>query len=450
MPVPEFDLIVVGGGSAGVRAARVAAGHGARVLLIEASRLGGTCVIRGCVPKKLLVYASQVTEHFAEAAGYGWQLGEPPRLDWHLLIRRVHGEVARLEAIYQRMLAEAGVQCIQGRARLVSSDRVQVDGQSWQGRRILLATGARPAVPRFPGAQHALTSDQMFELSDLPRRIVVVGGGYIGCEFAGILHGLGAQVILVHRGDRLLSGFDEDLRGYLTDEVVRRGIDLRLHTEVERIERPGDGSLRVHVTGRAQAIPCDAVLMATGRVPDTASLGRDVAGVATGDQGEIRVDAHSRTGVPHVFAAGDCTGRMMLTPVAIREAQAVVDREFGGQEVPPLDYALVPKAVFSQPPVASVGLSEAEAHAAGHEVEIFKADFRPLKHAISGREERMFLKMVVERSTQVVLGAHLGGADAPEILQAIAVAVRAGLTKADFDRTVGIHPTAAEEWVTLR
>ncbi len=446
MPEPEYDLFVIGAGSGGVRAARMAAAAGARVAVAEASRLGGTCVNLGCIPKKLMVYAAHYAEDFRDARGYGWSVG-PTRFDWATFRDRKDREIARLNRIYGDLLRGAGVEIVRGRARLTAPGEVEVDGTRHRARNILVATGSAPHLPEVPGIEHAITSDEVFHLKDLPRRIVIVGGGYIAVEFAGILRGLGVEVIQLYRGPLFLRGFDADLRSALAEEMRAKGIDLRFEARVAALERARDGLIAVLEDG--SRIEADQVLYATGRRPLTAGLGLEEAGVGLREDGAIEVDRYSRTRVPGIFAIGDVTDRLNLTPVAIHEAMCLVRTLFEGHPTAP-DHENVPRAVFSQPPLATVGLSEDEARGRFGKGSFYRSAVRPLRHTLSENPERSVVKLVVDGATNRVVGAHMLGLDAPEIIQGIAIAVKAGLTKADFDATVGIHPTSAEEFVTLR
>ncbi len=443
----DFDLYVIGAGSGGVRASRIAAGHGARVAICEDSRVGGTCVIRGCVPKKLMSYAAHFAEDFEDAAGFGWQV-ERARFSWPEFLQRKDAEIDRLNRIYLKLLADSGVTLHEGRGRLVDAHTVEVNGKRYTAERILVAVGGRPMKPDFPGSEHALTSDEIFHIPELPRRMVIVGGGYIAVEFAGIFNALGTEVHLLYRGEQILRGFDADVRRVLAREMQARGVHIHLHTQVERVDKSVDGSLHVHLRG-GDTLEVDTFLCATGRVPRTEGLGLERAGVYVNEKGEIPVDHDARTNVPHIFAVGDVTGRIALTPVAIKEGHAFADTQFGGKPWFP-SHENVPSAVFSQPPVASVGLSEGEAHTLHEDLDIYLSEFRPLKHTLSGREEKTMMKLVVCRETDRVLGCHMVGPDAPEIMQGVAIAIQCGATKAQFDATVGIHPTAAEELVTMR
>ncbi len=449
MTDPDFDLFVIGAGSAGVRAARMSAGFGARVAVAEMYRPGGTCVIRGCIPKKLLVYAAHYREDFEDARAYGWSAN--PEFSWQTLLANKNNEIARLEDIYRTLLKSSGVRLIEGRARLVDAHTVEVAGGRYRAQNILVATGGWPTLPAVPGTEHCITSNEALELADLPRRVLVVGGGYIAAEFTGIFHGLGSAVTLAYRGEQILRGFDLDVRQHLSQELVRRGVDLRLDCAVANVERRADGSLEARLVsgGRGTNVVVDAVLFATGRHANTADLGLDAAGVKLREDGAVLVDRFSRSSVAHIFAVGDVTQRIALTPIAIREGAAVANTLFGGTATS-ADHVHVPHAVFSLPPVGTVGLSEAQARERGVAVQIYKTSFRPLKYTLSGRNERTLMKLVVDGDSDRVLGAHMVGPDAPEIIQGVAIAVKAGLTKRDFDATVAIHPTAAEELVTLR
>ena len=445
----DFDLFVIGAGSGGVRAARVAARLGARVAIAENHRLGGTCVIRGCVPKKLMVLAAHFGEDFEDAVGFGWEAAHPV-FSWQGLTEARNREVERLSGIYGRLLADAGVETISGTARIVGPGSVEVGDRSFSCKHILIATGGWPFVPDIPGAEHAATSNEVFELGTPPKRVLVVGGGYIAVEFAGIFHGLGAEVCLSYRGEQILRGFDGDVRAHLSEEMCRKGIDVALGSSVSAIRKRDDGWFEVAGENLAAAQqPFDLVMYATGRAPNTAGLGLEKVGIETDAQGGIVVDAWGTTSVPGIHAVGDVTNRIALTPVAIREGQALAMTLFGDGKAS-ADHDCVPSAVFSQPPVATVGLSEEDALARHEAIAVYSARFRPMKHTLSGREERTLMKLVVDPVSDRVLGAHMVGPDAPEIIQGIAIAVKMGATKADFDATVGIHPTAAEEFVTLR
>lgn len=445
----DYDLFTIGAGSGGVRASRMAGQFGARVGIAENYRIGGTCVIRGCIPKKLLTYAAHYAEDLEDARGYGWTIAGAS-FSWPALIENKNREIARLSGIYADVLAKAGVTVIEGTAKLLDAHTVAIGERRVTAQNILIATGGWPGKPAIPGIEHAITSNEAFELPALPRRVLLVGGGYVAVEFAGIFRGLGAEVTLSYRGEQILRGFDDDLRRHLRGEMEKKGVRVLLASDVSRIARRADGTLEAAVSGLpGNILACDTVLYATGRTPNTARLGLAEAGVRLDEEGGVVVDGFCRSSVANIYAVGDVTHRIALTPVAIREGAAVATTLFGGIETP-VDHDDVPSAVFSQPPVGTVGLSEGKAVAKLGKVDIYKASFRPLRHTLSGRDERTLMKLVVEAATQRVVGAHMVGAEAPEIIQGIAIAVKAGLTKAQFDATVGIHPTAAEEFVTLR
>jgi len=442
----DFDLFTIGAGSGGVRASRMASSYGAKVAIAEESRVGGTCVIRGCVPKKLMVYAAHFHEDFADAVNYGWAIGEA-HFDWATLIANKDREIDRLNGIYKKLLAGSNVTLLEQRAVLVDRHTVAVGDRKITAKNILLAVGGWPQKPDLPGIEHAITSNEVFHLPSLPNRVVVVGGGYIAVEFAGVFAGLGAAVTQLYRGPQILRGFDDDLRHFLAAEIGKKGIDLRVNSDVVAIEKTADGLRVVLLDG--STIAADCVLYATGRQPKTDGLGLEAVGVATGSDSAIKVDTYSQTNIDNIHAIGDCTNRVNLTPVAIKEGVAYADTVFGDRPWP-MDHTSIASAVFSQPPVATVGLTEAEARKQYRAIDIYKANFKPLKHTISGRDERTLMKLVVDRESQVVLGAHMVGLDAAEIIQGIAIAVKMRATKQQFDQTVAIHPTAAEEFVTMR
>lgn len=442
----DFDLFVLGAGSAGVRASRMSAGYGARVAVAEDDRLGGTCVNVGCIPKKLFVLASHFSEDFEDAAGYGWSVG-PRSFDWPTLIRNKDTEITRLNGVYQRLLDDAGVERISGRATIVDAHTVEVGDRRYTAEHLLVAVGSWPHLPDIPGIEHAISSNEAFHLEQLPARAAIVGGGYIGVEFAGIFNGLGVETIQIYRGPLFLRGFDDDLRKTLAEEMPKKGIRLRFDTDVSEIRREQDG-LHLQLTDGSRLV-VDQVLYATGRRPKTGDLGLEKAGVELGEHGEILVDAYSRSSVPSIWALGDVTDRLNLTPMAIAEAIAFARTVFGGEPTSP-DHADVATAVFSQPPIGTVGLTEAEAREQLGRVDVYRSSFRPLKHTLTGRDEKTLMKLLVDPKTDRVVGAHMIGADAAEILQGIGIAVKLGATKAQFDATIGIHPTAAEEFVTMR
>jgi glutathione reductase (NADPH) len=441
----DFDLFVIGGGSGGVRAARMSAQHGAKVAIAEEYRWGGTCVIRGCVPKKLMVYASTFAEAFEDAAGFGWTVGES-RFDWSTLIANKDKEIDRLEGIYGRILESNGVTSFAQRAEIVDPHTVKLaDGKSVSTKHILVATGGTPFVPEFEGSEYAITSNEIFHLDALPRRAVVVGGGYIASEFAGILNGLGSDVTQVYRRDLILRGFDNEVRRHVSDEMAKKGITFHYDKDISKIEK-GDALTITFTDGTTTE--ADAVLYATGRIPNTAGLGLEAAGVKLGTKGEVVVDDWSQTNIPSIYAVGDVTDRMALTPVAIREGAAFSETVFNANPTKP-DHALVPTAVFTQPEIGTVGLSEEQARTEG-EIEVYAASFRPMLHTLSGRDEKMLMKMIVAKDSQRVLGVHIIGHGAGEMIQMAGIAVKMGATKADFDRTVAVHPTASEELVTMK
>ena len=446
----QYDLFVIGGGSGGVRAARVAAQRGARVALAEAAALGGTCVNVGCIPKKLYSYAAHYAHDFEEAAGFGWDIASPS-FDWNRLKVNRAREIALLNGVYEQLLVAAGGELLRGWAELLDGHTVQLrttEGvQRYTARHILLATGGAPVVPSFPGREHVLTSNDMFDLDPFPRRLLVVGGGYIGCEFASIFNGLGARVTQLYRGRQLLRGFDDDVRDFIAEELRKGGVDLRLGIDVRSIAKTTDGLEVTLVDGSELTV--DTVLYATGRNPNANRMGLEVAGIAQGKNGAVIVDDQYRTSVPSVHAIGDVTARVQLTPVAIGEPMALVDHLFGTGERS-MGYDFIPTAVFTHPAIGTVGYTEVQARERFGQVAVYRTDFKPLKHTLSGSTERTFMKLLVDTASDRVVGLHMVGADAGEIVQGFAVAMKAGATKAVFDSTVGIHPTAAEEFVTLR
>ena len=444
----ELDLFVIGGGSGGVRAARIAAQHGARVMLAEEYRLGGTCVIRGCVPKKLLVYASRFRGEFEDAAGYGWTLSQPS-FDWPTLIANKDREIARLEAAYAATLKRAGVAVVKSRAGLVDAHTVQLaNGERIRAAHVLICTGGAPSFgDRIAGLEHAISSNEAFHLAELPRRVLIQGGGYIAVEFAGIFAGLGSHVTLVYRGENILRGFDDDVRHHLRMDMEKHGIKVITGCKVAGIERNGP-HLSAHLTG-GNRIPADCVMFAVGRMPNVAKLGLHETGIQIGKNGGIAVDEYSRTSVANVYAVGDVTNRVNLTPVAIREGHAFADTVFGGKPTA-VDHTNVPTAVFSDPEVGAVGLTEAQARERLAQTDIYKAMFKPLKATLSGRDATVLLKLVVDGHSGRVVGCHVVGEGAAEMVQLAAVAIKMHATKADFDATMALHPTTAEELVTMR
>ena len=444
----EFDLFVIGAGSGGVRAARFAAGFGARVAVAESRYLGGTCVNVGCVPKKLLVHGAHFPEDFEQATGFGWSVGET-QFDWPTLIANKNREIQRLNGIYRNLLVNSGVTLLEGHARLLGPHEVEVDGQRYSARHILIATGGWPQVPDIPGKELAITSNEAFYLDQLPRRVLVVGGGYIAVEFASIFHGLGAQTSLIYRQELFLRGFDGAVRQHLKEELEKKKLDLLFSTDIARIERQADGSLLATLKDGRQ-LETDCVFYATGRRPMLDNLGLENTGVALNDKGFIQVNERFETSVPSILAIGDVIGRVQLTPVALAEGMAVARRLFRPEEYRPVDYNLIPTAVFSLPNIATVGLSEEQAREQGYEVKVFESRFRPMKLTLTENQERILMKLVVDAGSDRVLGCHMVGPDSGEIIQGLAVALKAGATKSVFDETLGIHPTAAEEFVTMR
>ena len=448
MPEFDFDLFVIGAGSGGVRAARMAAQCGARVAIAENDRVGGTCVIRGCIPKKLLVYASHYAEDFEDARSYGWSVGETT-FSWPDLIAAKDREISRLSSIYVENIEKSGATLMRGEASVIEPNQLAIGGKRIRAKYILVATGGRPVKPAIPGIEHAITSNEAFHLETLPKRILIVGGGYIAVEFAGIFNGLGSKVTLSYRGEQLLRGFDADIRSHLSEQMQHKGIRVLLGSKVASLARRADGAIDASMNGAGGETAFDAVMVATGRDPNTTGLGLAESGVNLDARGGVMVDEFSRSSVASIYAVGDVTNRIALTPVAIREGAAVATTLFGGTEVA-TQHDNIPSAVFSQPPVATVGLSQDAALAKYGSVEVYKARFRPLRHTLTGRYEYSMMKLIVYTASQRVIGAHMVGADAPEIIQGIAIAVNAGLTKAQFDATTAIHPTAAEEFVTMR
>mgnify|MGYP001263545289 CR=1 FL=1 len=444
----EYDLFVIGAGSGGVRASRVAAAHGAKVAVAEEYRVGGTCVIRGCVPKKLLVYGSHFAEDLEDAQNYGWTI-DKMSFDWPKLRDHVLADVDRLNGLYTQTLENNGVERFLERATVTGPNSVKLaSGREISAKYILIAVGCWPAMPEVSGIEHAVSSNEMFHLEKLPKRLVVIGGGYIAMEFAGIFNALGSQVTLCNRSEALLRSYDRALVDRLVQISMARGMDIKLNAPFERIEKDSDGTLQVHV-GRGDPIPADVVLVATGRKPNTAGLGLESAGVELGKDGAITVDDHGKTSCDSIYAVGDVTDRVQLTPVAIREGQAFADTLFGDKPTK-VDYDCIPSVVFSHPPLAGVGLTEGDARNKLGKVRVYSSDFRPMKNVFANRAERGLYKMVVHDASDRVVGLHMIGPDAPEILQAAAIAVKAGLTKADFDATVALHPSMAEELVLMR
>lgn len=442
----DFDLFVIGAGSGGVRAARMAAGFGARVAIAEDRYMGGTCVNVGCVPKKLYVYASEFGKAFSDAKEFGWE-SAAKKFDWATLRDNKKTEITRLNAIYRNLLAGVDAELIDGRARIIDANTVAVGEEHYRAKKILIATGGWPHIPEFPGSDLAVSSNEIFDLDSFPQRIVIVGGGYIAVEFAGIFNGLGAQVTQLYRGPLFLRGFDADIRAHASQEILKSGVDLRFEVNVETIERGPDG-LHLQLND-GTTLAADTVLYATGRKPHLDGLGLENVNVELTKSGSIAVDEHFSTTESGIYALGDCTDTMELTPIALAEGMAFARRQFG-QLHPSVDYDFIPTAVFCQPNIGTVGFTEDEAKVEFGEITLYKSVFRPMKHTISGRDEKTFMKLIVETASDRVVGVHMMGPDAGEIIQGIAIALKAGATKAVFDSTIGIHPTAAEEFVTMR
>jgi len=444
----DFDLYVIGAGSGGVRAARFAAGFGAKVAVAESRYLGGTCVNVGCVPKKLLVYGAHFAEDFEQSSGFGWSLGEP-NFDWATLIANKDREINRLNGIYRNLLVNSGVTLHEAHAKIVGPHEVEVNGERFTAKNILIATGGWPQIPEIPGHEHAISSNQAFFLKELPKRVLLVGGGYIAVEFAGIFHGLGANTTLLYRGDLFLRGFDGSVRKHLQEELTKRGMDLQFNADIARIDKQPDGSLKATLKD-GRVLEADCVFYATGRRPMLDNLGLENTDVQLTDKGFIKVDEQYQTSEPSILALGDVIGRVQLTPVALAEGMAVARRLFKPEQYRPVDYKMIPTAVFSLPNIGTVGLTEEEAREAGHEVVIYESRFRPMKLTLTECQEKTLMKLVVDGKTDKVLGCHMVGPDAGEIVQGLAIALKAGATKRDFDDTIGVHPTAAEEFVTMR
>ena len=442
----DYDLFVIGAGSGGVRAARMAAGFGARVAVAEDRYMGGTCVNVGCVPKKLYVYASEFSKSFSDARNYGWD-SKKPAFDWATLRDNKKAEISRLNGIYNRLLEGVKAEVIDGRARIVDAHAVAVADRTFTAGKILIATGGWPHIPRFPGSELAVSSNEIFDLEQFPKRLVIVGGGYIAVEFAGIFNGLGSQVTQLYRGPLFLRGFDADIRAHAAREIAKTGVDLRFEVNVESIAQEAQGLVLTLTDG--SSIEADTVLYATGRKANVEGLGLENVKVQVNEFGHVVADAQYCTAEPTIFALGDVTGGMELTPVALAEGMSFARRQFGGIETT-VDYDFIPTAVFCQPNIGTVGFTEEQARAKFGHIRLFKSTFKPMKHTISGRDEQTFMKLIVDTTTDRVVGAHMVGPDAGEIMQGFAIAMRAGATKALFDTTIGIHPTAAEEFVTMR
>lgn len=443
----NYDLLVIGAGSGGVRASRTAAKLGAKVAIVEALYLGGTCVNVGCVPKKLFVYASHYRAELAAADCFGWTIGSA-HFNWSTLLKNKNIEIQRLNQVYEKLLTDSGVSLLEGRARIRDGHSVEIGTAVYTAERILIATGGWPEIPQFPGCEHAITSNEVFHLDSLPKKIIIIGGGYIGVEFAGIFHGLGVETHICHRSEQLLKGFDEKVRNFVAQEMVKKGIHLHLNTDVVRIEKIADAQLRVNAEdGREWLV--EQVMVATGRRPNVRGLGLENTRVALNADGTIQVNDFFQTHEPSIFALGDVVGRLVLTPVALAEGELLARNLYGGQ-TKTLNYHTIPAAVFCQPPVAAVGLTEAGARELYPEIDIYQTIFKPMQFSLLNSDEKVLIKIIVDRHTDKILGCHMVGPDAAEIMQGFAVALTAGATKKDFDNTLGIHPTLAEEFVTLR
>ncbi|MBL71278.1 MAG: glutathione-disulfide reductase [Rhodobiaceae bacterium] len=442
----DYDLFVIGAGSGGVRAARMSAGHGAKVAVAEEYRVGGTCVIRGCVPKKLFVYASHFAEEFEDAAGFGWTVADA-KFDWPTLVKNKDAEIDRLNSIYIKNLEASDVEILQGRAIVKDANTVTLDGHDINAKYILVAVGGTPFMPQIEGIEHAISSNEAFHIEELPQHIIVVGGGYIAVEFAGIFNGLGVDTTLVYRGPQILRGFDNEVRDHLAAEMAMKGVIIKTESDIAAITKTANGYTVTYQDGSTQNT--GLVMYATGRVPMTEGLGLENAGVELGAKGEIKVDAYSKTNIDSIYAVGDVTARAELTPVAIREGTAFAETLFNDNPLA-VDHSIIPTAVFSQPPVGTVGLGEEAALEAGHEIDVYGASFRPMKNTLSGNPEKTLMKLIVDKDDDKVLGLHIVGPDSGEMIQAFGVAITMGATKAQFDATIAVHPTAAEELVTFK
>ena len=442
----DYDLFVIGAGSGGVRAARMSAGHGAKVAVAEEYRVGGTCVIRGCVPKKLFVYASHFAEEFEDAAGFGWTVADA-KFDWPTLVKNKDAEIDRLNGIYIKNLEASGVEILQGRAIVKDANTVTLDGRDITAKYILVAVGGTPFMPQIEGIEHAISSNEAFHIEALPKDIIVVGGGYIAVEFAGIFNGLGVDTTLVYRGPQILRGFDNEVRDHLAAEMAVKGVTIKTESDIAAITKTDNGYTVTYQDGSMQ--DTGLVMYATGRVPMTDGLGLENAGVELGAKGEIKVDAYSKTNIDSIYAVGDVTARAELTPVAIREGAAFAETVFNDNPLA-VDHSIIPTAVFSQPSIGTVGLGEEAAREAGHEIDVYGASFRPMKNTLSGNPEKTLMKLIVDKADDKVLGLHIVGPDSGEMIQAFGVAITMGATKAQFDATIAVHPTAAEELVTFK
>lgn len=444
----DYDLFVIGAGSGGVRSSRIAASLGAKVAVAEDMFMGGTCVNVGCVPKKLFVYGSHFSEEFEAAAGFGWRV-ESTEFDWPTLRDNKTKEIERLNGIYDRMLANAGVTVIKGRATIVDAHTVEVNGKHYSAERIIVAVGGWPSIPDIPGKEHIISSNEAFYLETFPKRAIVVGGGYIAVEFAGIFNGLGAETHLLYRGDMFLRGFDQDIREFTASEMTKKGVNLSFETNIVSIAQQDDGAYLATLTN-GEVLEADVIMYATGRKPKTENLGLENTAVVLTEDGSIEVNDDFQTAEPSIYAVGDVINRMQLTPVALAEGMALARNLYSGKSDHQVDYDFIPTAVFSQPNIGTVGYSEEQAKEKYAKLAVYKSEFKHMKHTLSGLEERTFMKLIVDANTDRVVGCHMVGSEAGEIIQGLAVAIKAGATKSDFDTTIGIHPTAAEEFVTMR
>jgi glutathione reductase (NADPH) len=442
----DYDLFVIGAGSGGVRAARMASSFGARVAITEDRYLGGTCVNVGCVPKKLLVYASHFSEDFENARGFGWKVGSTD-FNWQQLIKNKNTEIERLNGVYEKILSSAGVELIDGHGTLVDEHTVAINGKNYSAERILIATGGWPSIPDIPGKEHVISSNEVFFLEKLPEKVVIAGGGYIAVEFAGIFNGLGADTTLLYRGPLFLRGFDEDVRKFLAEEMRKKGIKLEFETNIDSIEKTDNQLLATLTDG--STLTADQILYATGRKPKTEGIGIETLGIKLDKAAAIIVNDEYQTNIPSIYAVGDVTNRVNLTPVALAEGMFLARRLYNN-ETAPVDYENIPTCVFSQPNIGTVGLTEEEARDKYDQVDIYKSSFTPMKHTLSGADEKTFMKLIVDKATDRVIGVHMVGPEAGEIMQGIGIAMKAGASKSDFDKTIGIHPTTAEEFVTMR
>lgn len=444
----EYDYFVIGAGSGGVRSSRIAAGLGAKVGVAEYKDIGGTCVNVGCVPKKIMAYAADYHAHFQDSKGYGWDIGSHPTFDWQAFIARKDAEIKRLNGIYDGLLEKAGVDYYPDHASFIDEHTLQVGDKQITADKTLIAVGGTPRKTDIPGAEYTVTSDEIFYLKEQPKHILIIGGGYVAVEFSHIFHGMGSKVSLHYRGDMFLRSFDDDMRKSLHEEMVKDGVDVTFNSDLASVEKKGNTLIATMTNG--DVIECDCILSAIGRDPNTKNLGLEKIGIDTEDCGQIKINERYETNIPHIYALGDVANQWHLTPIATAEGQTLARRLFGGEKDSEVCYQNIATAIFSQPPIATTGYSEKQAIELGYDIEVFKSKFRSMKFVLAEREERILMKLVVDKKTDKVIGCHMIGLDSPEIMQGFAVAMNAGATKADFDRTIGIHPTAAEEFVTMK